>query len=257
MSNLLKRAQNKLWRLSSEPAPGMSAFAANVTDEFKAAYKGRFAELFFANEGRLAHKWLHYLPIYEQLLSPYAGSKVRMLEIGVSKGGSLGLWRKFLGKEAIIFGVDINPECAAFDGESASVRIGSQSDPEFLQNVISEMGGVDVVLDDGSHIATHQRISFDALFPLLSNGGLYIIEDMHTAYWPGFEGGMKRRGTAIEFLKDKIDDLHAHFLRKGRNLKESMPDIESIQFFDSIAAVRKRKQFPRHHVMVPSPDRQP
>ena len=29
-----------------------------------------------------------------------AGSKVKMLEIGVAQGGSLALWRKFLGDEA-------------------------------------------------------------------------------------------------------------------------------------------------------------
>ncbi len=55
------------------------------------------------------------------------------------------------------------------------------------------MGGVDVVLDDGSHIATLQRISFEALFPMLPDGGLYIIEDTHTAYWPLMEGELEGR----------------------------------------------------------------
>src|SRR5476651_2122163 len=43
-----------------------------------------------------------------------------------------------------------------------------------------------------------------------------------------------------------------HYQRKGLNDAASMPNIESIQFFDSIAVVRKRKQLPRYHVMVPS-----
>jgi hypothetical protein len=114
------------------------------------------------------------------------------------------------------------------------------------------MGGVDVVLDDGSHIATHQRASFDVLFPLLAEGGLYMIEDVHTAYWPGFEGGLRKRGTAIEFLKEKVDEIHKHYIKDGLNNTESMSDIESIQFFDSIAVVRKRKQLPRFHVKSPS-----
>ena len=232
--------------------PPFHDFAAEANEEFKATYRGRAAEIFFSNEGRSLYKWLHYLPIYDQLLLPYVGSKVKMLEIGVFEGGSLGLWRKFFGDEAVIFGVDINPNCQQYDGEAGKVRIGSQDDPQFLRMVVSEMGGIDIVLDDGSHVASHQRISFDVLFPLLSEGGLYIIEDMHTAYWPSFDGGLKKPGTAVEFLKEKIDQMHRHYLTNGLNTPEAMPDIESIQFFDSIAVVKKRKQLPRHHVMAPS-----
>jgi hypothetical protein len=234
------------------PSPSFASFAAEPSDEFRAIYPGPCAEIFFANKGPVIHKWLHYLAVYDKILAPYIGSEVKMLEIGVSKGGSLALWRKFLGPDAVIFGIDVNPACAAFDGQFASVRIGSQDDPQFLLSVVAEMGGIDVVLDDGSHIASHQRASFDVLFPLLSEGGLYIIEDMHTAYWPGFEGGLKRQGTAVEFLKDKIDDIHKHYFKTGLNSVQTMSDIDSIQFFDSIAVVNKKKQLPRFHVKVPS-----
>lgn len=254
MRSFLKRLENKLWDLASNPLPAFSDFSARATDEFKTVYKGRVADIFFANKQQIIWKWLHYLPVYDQLFGPYVNSKVKMLEIGVFKGGSLGLWRKFLGDEAVIFGIDINPECAAYDGDNASVRIGSQDDPQFLRSVVNEMNGLDVVLDDGSHVASHQRASFNVLFPLLSDGGLYIIEDMHTAYWPQFEGGRKRHGTAVEFLKDKIDEIHKHYQKNGLNNAGAMSDIESIQFFNSIAVIRKRKQLPRYHVMVPSPD---
>jgi Methyltransferase domain len=255
MRTFLRRVNNALWYFTGNPlvAFPLSEFAANATNELRSVYRGRSADIFFANEGQIVHKWLHYLPIYDQLLGPYVGSKVKMLEIGVFKGGSLGLWRKLLGDEAVIFGIDINPDCAAYDGDYARVRIGSQDDPHFLRRVVSEMGGLDVVLDDGSHVASHQRASFNVLFSLLSEGGLYLIEDLHTSYWPDWEGGLKRRGTAVEFLKDKVDEIHRHYRTKGLNTVTSMPSIESIQFFDSIAAVRKCKQLPRYHVMVPSP----
>jgi Methyltransferase domain len=257
MRTFLRRVENKLRQLTSNPLPPFCDFAAKATDELRSVYRGRSADIFFANERRIIHKWLHYFAIYDQFLEPYVGSKVKMLEIGVSKGGSLGLWRKFLGDEALIFGIDIDPDCAAYDGESASVRIGSQDDPQFLRSIVSEMGGIDVVLDDGSHVSSHQRTSFNVLFPFLSEGGLYIIEDLHTAYWPLYEGGLKRRGTAVEFLKDKIDEIHMHYRTTGLNTVTSMPNIESIQFFDSIAVVRKRKQLPRYHVQVPPPDGHP
>jgi hypothetical protein len=158
---------------------------------------------------------------------------------------------KILGSDAAIFGIDIDPSCAAHDGIFGNVRIGSQDDPKFLQNVVAEMGGVDIVLDDGSHIGRHQRAAFDVLFPLLNEGGLYIIEDMHTAYWSRFEGGLKRKGTAIEFLKDKIDNMHRHYFKDGLN-NQPTTEIDSIQFFDSIAVLNKRKQYQRFVVKIPS-----
>jgi cephalosporin hydroxylase len=244
--------QNKFWRLVSERAPAASEFAAADSEAFRSIYKGRAADLFFSNKQEPVHKWLHYLPIYDKAFSPYVASKIRFLEIGVSRGGSLKMWRQFFGSDAVIFGIDIDARCAAHDGKYAQVRIGSQADPAFLRGVVEDMGGLDVVLDDGSHHASDQRASFNVLFPLLSDGGAYVIEDLHTAYWPKSEGGLRRPGTAIEFLKEKIDVIHQHYYKKGLNAAAAMPDIESIQFFDSIAVIIKRKQLPRRHLAIPS-----
>jgi hypothetical protein len=243
---LARRIQHAVSGASSRD---FGRFSSPYKPEFSNQYKGSVAELFFENTGPLAHKWLHFLPIYESLLGCHVGSEVRMLEIGVFQGGSLALWRRYLGDRATIFGIDIKPECAAFNGQHGQVRVGSQDDPAFLRGVVQEMGGLDVVLDDGSHIARHQRASFEALFPLLSDGGLYIIEDLHTAYWWDYGGGLRRKGSAIEFLKAKVDEMHAHYFRGGSD-RSPRSDIESIQFFDSIAVVRKRKQLPRYHVKV-------
>ena len=251
LSNLAWRVRHAIQNRIGGAPPPFSRFIALPNKEMVDNHQGPTAKIFFENVGNPIHKWTHYLPIYDQLLVPYVETKVRMLEIGVHKGGSLDMWRKLLGSQAIIFGIDIDPDCTKFDGQSAYVRIGSQADPDFLRRVVDEMGGVDVVLDDGSHVASHQRASFDALFPLLSDGGLYIIEDMQTAYWGHFEGGLKRKGTAIEFLKDKIDAMHRHYLVPGRNRSEAIPEIESIQFFDFIASVRKRRQSPRATVVTP------
>ena len=252
----MNRAAAILWRvkhalshrLGARP-PSFSSFSAIRSEEMARKHRGPTAKIFFENKGNPIHKWIHYLPIYDQLLGPYIGTKVRMLEIGVHKGGSLDMWRELLGPDAIIFGIDIDPACAKFDGQSAKVRIGSQADPDFLRRVVKEMGGLDVVLDDGSHVASHQRASFEALFPLLCEGGLYVIEDMQTAYLGHFEGGLRRKGTAIEFLKDKIDAMHRHYLVPGQNRSEAIPEIESIQFFDALAVVRKRRQAPRAAVV--------
>ncbi|MGC2636053.1 MAG: class I SAM-dependent methyltransferase [Acidobacteriaceae bacterium] len=199
------------------------------------------AKLFYSHHGRIIHKWIHYLDIYDRHFAPFRGTAVKMLEIGVFKGGSLDLWRKFFGAQATIFGVDINPECAALVTPPNQVRTGSQADPEFLRSVVQEMGTPEIILDDGSHRAPHQRVSFDTLFPLLRDGGLYVIEDLHTSYSPGiFEGGYRRKGSAIERVKDMIDDMHAWYHPRATTTP-ARDQIYAIHVYDSIVILEKRK----------------
>lgn len=245
MNFFIDALRHRLFRIGGGPS-----FRSFLRRDARQDYRGRMADLFFANKGETVHKWPHYLPVYDKLFSD-APARVRFLEIGVYRGGSMKLWREFFGPEATIFGIDIDPYCSRFDGNHGQVRIGSQDDPAFLHSVVQEMGGVDIVLDDGSHKARHQRASFEILFPLLEQGGLYVIEDMHTSYWPIYEGGLRRRGTAMEFLKGKLDQMHRHYYKANANTSDQIPQIESITFFDSIAAIRKGRQHPRYSTMVP------
>lgn len=64
---------------------------------------------------------------------------LKLLEIGVSYGGSLRLWRKYFGPDAVIFGIDIDRKCSKFNGQDAQVRIGSQADRVFLEKTVAEM----------------------------------------------------------------------------------------------------------------------
>lgn len=224
---------------------------STAKDRLHKESEGDFAHIFFGHEGRAAHKWLHYLDIYDRYISGFRGSNVKFLEIGVDEGGSLEVWRKYLGQQATIFGIDINPACANRVDAPNQCRIGSQDDPSFLHGVVEEMGGVDVVLDDGSHMVPHQVVSFAALFPLLSEGGLYLIEDMHTSYWPGrFRGGLKRNGTAIELVKEMIDDMHRWYHSQRR---PSHGSIGALHIYDSLAVIEKRALRQPGHIKVPGP----
>ena len=202
------------------------------------------ADLFYEHEGRPINKWTHYLAHYARFFSRFRNTPVRMLEIGVFEGGSLELWRRYLGPEATIFGIDIDPACASKVEEPNQVRIGSQDDPEFLRSVVEEMGGVDLVLDDGSHKGNHIITSFRALFPILADGGLYVIEDMHDDYseWPG-----TRRNQSLEFIKRLIDDLHLHF--HGLPARES-PHVGGLHLFDSLAFIEKETDHHTANTMV-------
>src|SRR5205814_7924687 len=126
-------------------------------------------------------------------------------------------------------------ECAGRVDPPNEVRIGSQDDPAFLRSVAAEMGGLDIVLDDGSHVGSHQVASFRTLFPLLREGGIYAIEDLHTSYWRDWGGGYRRKGTGIEMLKTLIDDLHQWWHEKP----VAERNIGGIHVYDSIAFIEK------------------
>lgn len=46
---------------------------------------------------------------------------------------------------------------------------------------------LDLVMDDASHLYEPSKISFERIFPLLREGGLYIIEDWAWLHWPEFD----------------------------------------------------------------------
>ena len=210
---------------------------------------GALAAIFFKHRGRLLWKWVHYLEIYERHFAQYRNTPVKMLEIGVFKGGSLDMWREYFGQSATIFGIDVDPNCADYVTEPNQVRIGSQDDPEFLKKVVLEMGSPDIVLDDGSHIGRHQRKSFEILFPILKPGALYVIEDLHASYWGSCEGGYKDKRTIVEYVKRMIDDIHAWY-HDTSVTTPAKTDVGAIHLYDSIVVIEKKSRQQPGHIQV-------
>jgi hypothetical protein len=205
------------------------------------AKPGSVAGAFFENRGRPVDKWHHYLDIYDRHFSQFKERPIFFLEIGVCDGGSLDMWRRYFGDQAVIVGIDIDEQCAKRVDAPNVVRIGSQDDLKFLQGIISEFGNPDVVLDDGSHLGAHQRASFDALFDVVKNDGLYVIEDLHTSYWTGWEGGFRRRNTGIEFVKQMIDDVHGWYHKRPKGVV-SGDMVGGVHLYDSIVVIEKTKR---------------
>ncbi|WP_434621572.1 class I SAM-dependent methyltransferase [Tabrizicola sp. M-4] len=216
----------------------------------KYGFDGDLLELYASGTERVINKWHHYLPLYDRYFARWRNRPFRFLEIGVSKGGSLDLWRRYFGPEAVIFGIDIDPKCAAFDGISGQVRIGSQDDPAFLARVVEEMGGVDVVLDDGSHLMPHVHKTFEVLFPKLSYGGTYMIEDLHTAYLRRYGGGFRSGENFFNFARRMVDDMHRWYHTHGERRPDLGPDCSGIHIHDSVAVFDKDRPFAPTHSRV-------
>ncbi|MEX0284818.1 MAG: class I SAM-dependent methyltransferase [Paracoccaceae bacterium] len=215
---------------------------ADVAEDIRAkyGYDGDLLNIYAGNKGAIVHKWHHYIPIYDRYFGPYRGTAVRFLEIGVNKGGSLQMWREYFGPDAVIYGIDIKKSCAELDGQAGQVRIGSQADPEFLSEVVAEMGGVDVVLDDGSHRMPHVRASFESLFPQLNDGGVYMVEDLHTAYWEKFGGGFRSSSNFFRYLRELTDDIHHWYHPKKVRHPGLRDKISGLHVHDSIAVIEKQ-----------------
>jgi 23S rRNA U2552 (ribose-2'-O)-methylase RlmE/FtsJ len=194
---------------------------------------------FLTNQDRLIHKWKHYFPIYESHFNRFVNRDVVLLEIGCGQGGSLQLWKRYLGPHARIVGIDINPECAVFEEDQISVRIGDQSDKSFLSKITDEFGAPDIVIDDGSHVMSHVRASFDQLYPVVSRNGVYLVEDLHTAYWEEYEGGFQRKGSFIEHCKQLVDLLNADHSRNALQPTEFTQSTLSMHFYDSVVVFEK------------------
>lgn len=254
--NILERLAGRVRRMlggSPPSSPGIAGYALSADDlpQYRSDEPGDLETAFFNKTGRVAHKWVHFLPVYDRILAPFRGREIRFLEIGVSLGGSLELWRDYFGPDAKILGVDVNPECAERVDPPNVVRIGSQADTEFLDSVLAELGVPDIILDDGSHVANHQFVSFRHLFPKLADGGLYIIEDCHTAYWESFGGAYGDAENAIGLAKTLIDDLHGWYHDEGSKLAPR-EWLESVQVFDSVIVIQKRQRLRPGHWHSPA-----
>ena len=194
---------------------------------------------FLTNDKKIIHKWKHYFPIYERHFKDFVYKPVTFIEIGCGQGGSLQMWKRYFGPHARIIGIDINPECKAFEDDQIEVHIGPQQDPQFLQSVLSEVGAPDIIVDDGSHVMSHIVSSFQFLYPRMPKNGIYLVEDLHTAYWDEFEGGLRKSATFIELCKNLIDELNADHSRGALPPTEFTKSTLSMHFYDSVAVFER------------------
>jgi hypothetical protein len=199
---------------------------------------------FLANRsGLVLDKWPHYFPIYHRHLERFRGRPIRVLEIGVYRGGGLAMWQKYFGPAARIVGADIDPDAARAVAGRFEVELGDQSDPDFLRAVNEKHGPFDVIIDDGGHTMEQQIVTATTLFPLLAEGGVLVVEDCHTSYWPSFGGGFAEPDSFLTWARARVDDLHAR--HSGEVDRDSIwaQELDGMHFYDSIVVLDKALRF--------------
>jgi cephalosporin hydroxylase len=136
---------------------------------------------------------------FERFWSATAFRPRRMLEIGIWDGGSTAFWYEHLRPERLV-AIDLSDRedspyfrrwvtANGLEGRVLTRWRTDQADQAALREIVErDLGGeLDLVIDDGSHLDAPTRASFEALFPLLPPGGLYIIEDWAWEHWPEFQ----------------------------------------------------------------------
>ena len=98
---------------------------------------------------------------------------------GYKPGGSLRSWREFF-PNAIIYGIDIQPDTQFFDEERIVTFLCDLTDQfqvdQFMRAIQHEK--FDIIIDDGSHRLDDQVATFRHFFKFLGNNGTYVIEDI-------------------------------------------------------------------------------
>jgi demethylmacrocin O-methyltransferase len=189
-----------------------------------------------------------YAQHYQMHFKKFKYKRIVLLEIGIGGyenpyygGASLRMWRKYF-PFATICGIDIFDKKPQEERRIKTFR-GSQIDEVFLNSVEKSVGRFDLIIDDGSHFNSDVIESFKILFPKLNDGGLYVIEDTQTSYWPvcgGNSNDMNNGKTSMSFFKNLIDGLnHQEFLIKG--YKETYYDqkIISMHFYHNMVFIYK------------------
>lgn len=195
------------------------------------------------NTDKLSHG---YLPIYQRHFQRLRHKKITLLEIGVggeenpwAGGESLRMWSSFFYR-GHIFGVDIADK-RPHAGRRITILQGDQSDPEFLGQLTDLTRGLDIIIDDGSHFCDHVITSFEALFPHLKTGGIYVIEDTQTSYWQACGGSMEPTApTTMNFFKALADGLnHAEYPLADYAPSALDLTIVAIHFYHNLIVIEK------------------
>jgi cephalosporin hydroxylase len=197
----------------------------------------------------------NYCRQYENILRDYRDKEIKFLELGVFRGESIKIWREVFPNAKYIVGVDIDSNCKLFEESNKSifVEIGDATNPDFINDINKKYGPFDIILDDASHTNKDVILSFEQLFPLMSDNGVYIVEDTityknkdsiipnypnHLVYFAKYTPYLNQwRYDSTEGIKDHCVDPFK-IQKKAANIFEA--SIDMITYGVSFIAINKK-----------------
>jgi 23S rRNA U2552 (ribose-2'-O)-methylase RlmE/FtsJ len=195
-------------------------------------------EKYFDNHkvGHGIWKWTHYFNIYDRHFSKYIGKEVHILEVGIYSGGSLDMWKQYFGDKCKVYGVDILEECKVYETGTNNVKIfiGDQEDRNFWQKIKAEVPRIDIIIDDGGHLVDQQIATLEEVLPHLSEGGVYLCEDVC--------GNRNRLAAYMNGLQNTLNNIEAKSNTVEQTSKNTtfQRHIHSIHQYPYVYVIEKR-----------------
>jgi len=163
-----------------------------------------FAKTFCSNDA--GTKPAFYYRKYDEIFGSRRFAPSAIVELGVHRGESTKVFATVY-PNAKIIGIDLYLKEIDITGypNLSYVQI-DQTDSNALRALVDANfpSGLDLVIDDASHIGAFSYETFNILFPMLKSGGLYIIEDWGTGYWADWPDGASYRVPSISSDKRRL-----------------------------------------------------
>lgn len=209
----------------------------------------------------------NYLNKYEFFLKKWKQKEIILLELGVYKGASLEMWKNYFQK-ATIYGVDWNSDCAKYksklsssfeqavshehkhESKNCNVIIGDLGSESFLD----EIGKLspNIIIDDASHLWSHQIKAICYLLPKIKSAGVFIMEDLTTSFstfrYMGYDdatistyefcSALSEIVCSGEYLQN--NNLTMNLLPLKKEIEELAMQIEMISFIQGSCIIVKK-----------------
>ncbi len=190
-----------------------------------------------------------YTKVYPMYLEKFRDKPLTFIELGTYYGASCKMWDEyFTHPEARLVGYDhLESRLGEYmpQNDRWNMILGDQWDYEDVQKIASTRGPWDVVIDDCAHAASPQQFSFEAFWPHLNSGGVYIIEDINfSSYndaWYEFRV-CKGSRTIMPFLRELEDELIVadSVGRKYWTTGEHTTEVAFIHYYKHVAVIGKK-----------------
>jgi cephalosporin hydroxylase len=202
----------------------------------------------FNNLDLTCDKWSHYFDLYETHFAKYVNKSPVVIEVGIYRGGSAEMWKKYFGTGATIIGVDIDENVTKYTTDGCVQFLGDQGDPALWDKILATYPEIDVFLDDGSHLCQHQISTLKRVWPHIKLGGTYMCEDTHTNYWPNYGGSLKNPHTFLEYAKQISDTMNVEYFQGNDRhpdnllLADFYKEVIGMHFYDSVVVMDKNNK---------------
>jgi hypothetical protein len=188
----------------------------------------------------------NYARHYETHFEHLRRTSFTLLEVGIggsaqegSGGESLRMWKQFF-PNAQIVGLDLYDKAYVNENRILAYQ-GSQTDAYLLRSIVRKHRNLKIIVDAGSHRPEDIRATFAVLYPLLSDGGYYAIEDTQTSYWPRFGGSadLKDPATTMGMVKDLLDGLNYEEFGDQRPRFYTDSRVVAVHCYHSLVIIEK------------------